>query len=57
MMLTNELIVVKSSDGTSVIFSLGKETSLDPLVKIGDQVEVFLSSTQHAVAIRTMSRK
>lgn len=56
-MLTADLIVVKSPDGTSTLFSVTKETSLDPTIKAGDQVEVLMSSDHQATAIRKLSVK
>jgi len=41
LMLTSELMVVKSAEGTSVLIPLDKGTPLDPLLKVGDLVEVL----------------
>jgi len=53
-MLTSDLVVVRLSDGTSALISLGKDTALDSMLKVGDRVEVILASGNQAASIKKL---
>lgn len=55
LMLTSELIVVKSADGTSILISLGKDTAVDSSLKVGDQVEVVATSDRQVTSVKKHS--
>jgi len=55
MMLTAELIVVQSSDGTNILIPLEKETTVDSALKVGDRVEVSSSPDNRIIAIKRLS--
>lgn len=52
LMLTSELVVVKSVEGTSILIPLGKNTSLDTSLKVGDRVEVVVTSGHHVTLVK-----
>lgn len=54
-MLTSELVVVKSAEGTSILLPLGKNTPLDSSLKVGDQVEVVVISGNHVAAVKKLA--
>ena len=51
-MLTSELLVVKSAEGTSILIPLGKDTPLDSSLKVGDWVEVVVTSDHHVTLVK-----
>jgi hypothetical protein len=55
IMLTTELVVVKSVDGTSTLIPLGKDTTLDPMVKVGDRIEVAITPDNQASSVKKLS--
>jgi hypothetical protein len=55
LMLTSELIVVKSADGTSILIPLGKDTTVDASLKVGDQVEVVASPDRQVASIKKLA--
>ena len=55
VMLTTELVVVKSVEGTSILLPLGKDTKLDPVLKVGDRVEVVVTSDNHVSSVRILT--
>jgi hypothetical protein len=55
LMLTSELIVVKSSDGTSILIPLEKETAIDSTVKVGDHVEVTSAPDKRFISIKRVT--
>lgn len=55
LMLTSELMVVKSAEGTSVLIPLDKGTPLDPLLKVGDLVEVVAVSGNHVTSVKRLA--
>jgi hypothetical protein len=44
LMLTSDLIAVKSSDGMSALIPFGKETTVDSGFKVGDRFEIIAAS-------------
>lgn len=55
VMLTTELVVVKSIEGTSILIPLGKNTKLDPMLKVGDRAEVVVTSDNHVSSVRMLT--
>jgi hypothetical protein len=55
LMLTNELIVVKSADGTSILIPLGKDTTVDASLKVGDHVEVVATPDRHVSSVKKVT--
>jgi hypothetical protein len=53
-MLTSELMVVKSAEGTSILIPLGKDTPLDPSLKVGDLVEVVAAGS-HVTSVKRLT--
>lgn len=54
-MLTSELIVVKSADGTSILIPLDKHTSLDSTVSVGDRVEVSAAPDYRIISVKRLT--
>ncbi len=54
VMLTNELVVVKSTDGTSILIPLGKDSIVDASLKLGEQAEVVATPDRHVTSIRKL---
>lgn len=52
MMLTSELIVVKSADGTSTLFPIEEGTAVDSAIKTGDHVVVSLNQDRRIISIK-----
>lgn len=55
LMLTSELVVVKSAEGTSILIPLGKDTPLDSSLKVGDRVEVVVTSDNHVSSVKKLT--
>jgi hypothetical protein len=55
LMLTGELVVVKSAEGTSILIPLGKDTRLDASLKVGDSVEVVVTSGNHVTSVKKLA--
>ena len=55
LMLTSELVVVKSAEGTSTLIPLSKGTPLDLSLKVGDQVEVVVTSDNHLTSVKKLA--
>ena len=55
VMLKRELIVVKSDEGTSILIPIGKDTELDPALKVGDQVEVVVIPENYVSSVRKLT--
>ena len=55
VMLSRELIVVKSDEGTSILIPIGKDVELDPAMKIGDQVEVVVIYENRVSSVRKLT--
>jgi len=55
LMLTSELVVVKSADGTSILIPLGKGTTVDTSLKVGDQVEVVATPDRHVASVKKLA--
>jgi hypothetical protein len=55
MMLTNELVVVKSPEGTSILIPLEKDTPIDSTLKVGDQVEVSSGPDKRIISIKRLT--
>ena len=53
-MLSSELVVVKSAEGTSILIPLGKDTPLDSSLKVGDRVEVVVTSDNHVASVKKL---
>jgi hypothetical protein len=54
-MLTSELIVVKSADGTSILIPLRKDTAVEASLKVGDQAEVVTTQDQQVILIKKVT--
>lgn len=55
IMLTADLVVVKSTEGTSILIPVGKDTKIDSLLKAGDWVEVAVSPDNQASSVKKMA--
>jgi len=55
LMLTSELLVVKSAEGTSILIPLGKDTPLDSPLTVGDLVEVIAISGNHVTSVKRLA--
>lgn len=55
LMLTGELIVVKSEDGASILIPLNKNTALDSTVKVGDRVEVSAAPDYRTISVKRLT--
>ena len=55
LMLTGELIVVKSADGTSILIPLDKHTTLDSTVKVGDRVEISAAPDYRIISVKRLT--
>jgi hypothetical protein len=54
VMLTTELVVVKSADGTSILIPLGKGTTVDTSIKVGDWVEVVAMPDRQIASVKKL---
>lgn len=54
-MLTGELIVVKSADGTSILIPLNKNTVLDSTVQVGDHVEISATPDSRIISVKRLT--
>jgi hypothetical protein len=54
-MLTSELIVVRSADGTSILIPLRKDTTVEASLKVGDQAEVVATQDQQVILIKKVT--
>ncbi|MEQ1796201.1 MAG: hypothetical protein ABL970_18665 [Nitrospira sp.] len=54
LMLTNELLVVKSADGTNILIPLAKDTIVDSTVKIGQQAEISAAPDHHIISVKRL---
>lgn len=54
-MLTSELIVVRSADGTSILIPLRKVTTVEASLKVGDQAEVVATQDQQVILIKKVT--
>lgn len=54
-MLTSELLVLTSAEGTSILIPLGKDTLLDSSLKVGDWVEVVVTSGHHVTLVKKLA--
>ena len=57
ILLTAELVVVKSADGTSILIPLSKNAKLDPQLKVGDQAEVVVAQDHEASVLLKLSQE
>jgi hypothetical protein len=55
LMLTDELIVVKAADGTSILIPLNKHRALDSTVKVGDRVEVSAAPDYRIISVKRLN--
>lgn len=55
LMLTSELVVVKSADGTNILIPLGKDATVDSSLKVGDQVEVVATSDHQVTSVKRLA--
>lgn len=55
LMLTGELIVVKSADGTSILIPLNKNTVLDSTVQVGDHVEISATPDSRIISVKRLT--
>jgi hypothetical protein len=53
-MLTNELVVVKLTDGTSILFRLEKDATVDPSLKVADRADVRFTPDHHVISIKKL---
>jgi|CXWL01.1.fsa_nt_gi hypothetical protein len=54
VMLTNELVVVKSTAGTSILIPLGKDSIVDASLKVGEQAEVVVIPDRHVTSVKKL---
>lgn len=54
-MITSELVVVKLTDGTNVLYQLGKDATVDSSLKVADRVEVQFTSDHHVVSVKKLT--
>jgi hypothetical protein len=52
--LTADLIVVKSADGTNILIPLKKETTMVSALEVGDRVESIVVSGNQANSIKKL---
>lgn len=55
LMLTSELVVVKATDGRSILFHLGKDAILDSSIKVADRVEVRFTTDHHVISVKKLT--
>lgn len=55
VMLTSELVVVKSTDGTSILIPLGKDAIVDASLKVGEQAEVVATPDRHVTSVKKLT--
>ncbi len=55
VLLTAELVVVKSADGTSILIPLGKHATVDRTLKTGDRVEVVVTEDQQVRSVNKIA--
>ncbi len=55
VMLTTELVVVKSIEGTSILIPLGKDAKIDPTLKVGDRVEVVVTPDNQVSSVKKLT--
>lgn len=55
LMLTSELMVVKSADGASILFRLEKGAPVDSSLKVADRVEVRFMSDDHIISVKKLT--
>lgn len=55
LMLTSELVVVRLTDGRSILFHLGKDAMLDSSVKVADHVKVHFTPDHHAISVKKLT--
>ena len=55
VMLTSELVVVKSPDGTSILIPLAKDSIVDTLLKVGEQAEVVATPDRHVTSVKKLT--
>jgi hypothetical protein len=55
LMLTSDLVVVKSADGTSILIPLGKDTTVDASLKVGDHVEVVATPDRQVTSVKKLT--
>jgi hypothetical protein len=53
-MLTSELVVVKSTDGTSILIPLGKDSIVDASLKVGEQAEVVATPDRRVPSVKKL---
>lgn len=54
LMLTSEFIIVESAEGTSILIPFGKDTAVDPSLKVGDHVEVIAATNSHVTSVKKL---
>jgi hypothetical protein len=54
LMFTSELVVVQLADGTSILFRLEKDASVDSSLKVADRVEVRFTSDDHVISVKKL---
>jgi hypothetical protein len=55
VMLTAQLLVVKSAEGTSILIPLGEHATVDRKLKTGDRVEVVMTRNQQFSSVRKIA--
>jgi hypothetical protein len=48
-------VVVKSADGTSILIPLGKDTTVDASLKVGDHVEVVATPDRQVTSVKKLT--
>ncbi len=54
VMLTTELIVVKSVEGTNILIPLSNDAKLDSMLKVGDRVEVVVTPDNQVNSVKRL---
>ena len=57
LMLTSELVVMALVDGTHTLLKVGKNTIVDPSVRVGDRIKVRVTPEHHVVSITKVTRE
>lgn len=55
VMLTSELVVVKSGDGTSILIPHRKDSIVDASLKVGEQAEVIATPDRHVTSVKKLT--
>jgi hypothetical protein len=54
-MPTSELLIVKLTDGTTVLFRLGNNATVDASLKVADRVEAHFTPDHHVISVKRLT--